>query len=344
MLLKFKEKEKEEEQIKKERKPLNKSQDTERKNLSKSQATERKNPPGLDDVTSKVPNMRNVPSTRYVHQATEPCKVDNSDRMRNVPSTRYVPGDTEPCKVDMIERAETFLNTATKNREPKQQYVSRNHCLPHNSTFCLLCRAYTPRVHYCVALNRYVNVDERQMLLIEGDTEAEVVGMENNTGKATLFENRRIMKFVLFNRVGLETEYKKHSPYKQPGEGIRNDHGVWTKQNEECVKSIIDQDTNNYIDNTMFERMKDWIGYFGFKANHIEMTRHQIHLKWQKLMLAEANRMSEETGIKIEECLANRFAEETGDSFEDCLEIANKMAESNLPIYKNVAHGDLMMF
>ena len=61
-------------------------------------------------------------------------------------------------------------------------------------------------------------------------------------------------------------------------------------------------------------------------------------------MLAEANRRSEETGMKIEECLANRFAEETGDSFEDCLEIANKMAESNLPIYKNVAHGDLMMF
>ena len=153
--------------------------------------------------------MRNVPSTRYVHQATEPCRVDNSDRMRNVPSTRYVPGDTEPCKVDMIERAKTFLNTATKNREPKQQYVSRNHCLPHSSTFCILCRMYKSNLHYCVALNRYVNVDERQMLLIEGDTEAEVVGMENNTGKATLFENRRIMKFVLFNRVGIEKLYKK---------------------------------------------------------------------------------------------------------------------------------------
>ena len=86
-----------------------------------------KNPPGLDDVTRNVPNMRNVPSTRYVpgdmryvHQATEPCKVDNSDRM--------------------IERATKFLDTATKNKEPKQQYLNRDQFLPASAFYAGLTR------------------------------------------------------------------------------------------------------------------------------------------------------------------------------------------------------------
>ena len=112
----------------------------------------------------------------------------------------------------------------------------------------------------------------------------------------------------------------------------------WSPLATTCIKSILDKETNIYIDNKMLERINTWIDWSGFEANHIKMTQHQINLKWHKLMMEEANRMSEETGITIEECLANKFAEETGGSFEDGLKIANKMVESNLPIHKNVAH------
>ena len=82
-----------------------------------------------------------------------------------------------------------------------------------------------------------------------------------------------------------------------------------------CIKSILDKETNNYIDNKMLERINTWIDWSEFEANHIKMTQHQISLKWQQLMLAEANRMAEETGMKIEDCLAtaNKVAEEIRD-------------------------------
>ena len=125
----------------KERIPLKKSKDTERKNLSIIQGKERKNQLGIDDViyeniddvTSKQPNMR------YVAGNTETSKMDTSDRIRNVHSQRYVEGDTEPGKVDMIERTITYLNTATKDRVPKQKTES-NFCNSnfYNSNFCIM--------------------------------------------------------------------------------------------------------------------------------------------------------------------------------------------------------------
>ena len=355
LMLKIKE-EKEEKEIKKER-----------KNLSISQGKERKNPPGLDDVTSKQPNMRNVtsqryvagdtepskmdtsdrmrnvPSQRYVAGDTKPGKVDTSDQMRNVPSQRYVAGDTEPGKVDMIERTITYLNTATKNREPKPKTES-NFCNSnfynsnfYNSNFCIMCRAYTPRIHYCV--DRYVNIDDKQLLIIEGDTEAEVLGIENNTGKTTLFENRKCMKFVLFNREGIKRRYKyiqedEHGQFKKPGTNIGGNK-FGNPLAITCIESILDKHTNVYIDTKILEHINNWIEWSGLKANNIK-TQHQKNLKWHKLMMENANKMSEEYGITIEECLANKFKAETGGSFEEGLKMANKMVESNLPSYKNV--------
>ena len=83
----------------------------------------------------------------------------------------------------------------------------------------------------------------------------------------------------------------------------------------------------------MFERIKTWIAWSEFKANQIKMTPHQIKLKnenkkeqqWKQLILTEANRMEEKTGMKIEDCLAT----------------INKLAEANK---RYVAPGDLMIF
>ena len=137
----------------------------------------------------------------------------------------------------MIEKVTQFLDNATevKNKEAKQQYLNRDQFLPTSACFCLLCRAYKRKLHYCSALDKYVNIDERQMLLMEGDTAAEVEGLDSNTGKCTVFENRRIMKYFLFNRVGLEKEYKKqkveHDNNKEKEESVMNKHGTWTKEN-----------------------------------------------------------------------------------------------------------------
>ena len=129
---------------------------------------------------------------------------------------------------------------------------------PVSACFCLLCRAYKRKLHFCSALDKYVNIDERQMLLMEGGTAAEVEGLDSNTGKCTVFENRRIMKYYLFNRVGLEKEYKKKKPH-------------YNKETEECVRSILDPETNKYVDNSMFVIMKDWLKKLEFwrisKAN-----------------------------------------------------------------------------
>ena len=169
-----------------------------------------------------------------------------------------------------------------------------------------------------------MNIDERQMLLMEGDTAAEVEGLDSNTGKCTVFENRRIMKYYLFNRVELEKEYKKqkveHNNNKEKEESLRSRNEECVRsQREECVRSVLDQETNNYVDNRMFEHMKAWIDWFGFKSNRIKMNQHQIKLKneneieqqWQQEILAGANRLAEKTGLKIEDCLAeaNKVAE-----------------------------------
>ena len=209
-----------------------------------------------------------------------------------------------------------------------------------------MCKAYTKNIHYCVALNKYIQVDDRQMVIIEGDTEAEVLGIETDTGKTMFFENRKCMKFVLFNRIGLERYYKyiqeeegtkDWNPCKEPGTNFLGKK-CGSNLAVTCIESILEKNTNVYIDTKMLEHLNFWIQWSGFEANNIKKTQHQINLKWHKLMMENAKIKSEETGITIEGCLAAKFAEETGGSFEDGLKIANKMVESDIPIHKNVAH------
>ena len=85
--------------------------------------------------------------------------------------------------------------------------------------------------------------------MLEGDTAAEVEGLFSNTGKCTVFENRKIMKYYLFNRIKMEKENKKQR------EPLCEDD----REKKECIRSILDPETNKYVDNRMFDIMKDWI-------------------------------------------------------------------------------------
>ena len=212
-----------------------------------------------------------------------------------------------------------------------------------------MCKAYTKNIHYCVALNKYIQVDDRQLVIIEGDTEAEVLGIETNTGKTTIFENRKCMKFLLFNRIELERQYKyiqemEYGKCKKPGTNFWG-HECERKLAKTCIKSILDTNTNVYIDTKMMEHLNFWIEWSLFEANNIEKTQHQINQKWNRLMMENAKIKSEENGLTIEECLAVKFELETNGSFKEGLKIANKIVAyhlsklnflSNLPIYENV--------
>ena len=124
-------------------------------------------------------------------------------------------------KGSMIENATSFLNRATEQRnreaEEKRKWeliknspgrgFQRSQHIPANVPFCLLCRAYKKKIHFCSALDKYVNIDDRNLIMLEGDTADEVEGLISNTGKKCyMFETRKEMKNYLFERVKKEKE------------------------------------------------------------------------------------------------------------------------------------------
>ena len=104
-----------------------------------------------------------------------------------------------------------------------------------------------------------------------------------------------------------------------------------TKLRNEITRSGLElKDNYRYSAEEQLSQMRDNV-----KLNKVtretlkdQITKMKIEIEeqqWQQLMLAEANRMAEETGMKIEDYLANRIAEETGMKIEDCLATANKL-------------------
>ena len=84
----------------------------------------------------------------------------------------------------MIENVTRFLNQATeqRNRKAEEQMkweqiknspgpgYQRRQQIPAHVTFCYLCLAYKEKIHYCTNLKKYVNLDDKNLIMIEGDT------------------------------------------------------------------------------------------------------------------------------------------------------------------------------
>ena len=71
-------------------------------------------------------------------------------------------------------------------------------------TFCYMCRYHKAKIHFCSAVKKYVNIADRNLVLVEGNTHSSVEGYEElRFGKfrTKTFETRQEMKQWMLNKV-----------------------------------------------------------------------------------------------------------------------------------------------
>merc|ERR1711942_143056 len=130
---------------------------------------------------------------------------------------------TLQSKDQMIEHATRFLDQAieqkSRDAENKMKWekvkttpgrgFQKNQTIPSNVPFCLLCKAYKSKIHYCSGVNKSLNLDDRNLVLIEGVNADEVEGRFSNRGECTMFGTKREMRTYLWNRAIREKEKKE---------------------------------------------------------------------------------------------------------------------------------------
>ena len=74
---------------------------------------------------------------------------------------------------------------------------------------------------------KYINIDDRNLIMIEGVNAEEVEGIFSNKGKCTIFETKKEMRTYLCNRVREEKEAK---------ETRVNSNGKWVKVHKDDLE------------------------------------------------------------------------------------------------------------
>merc|ERR1712241_1205236 len=83
----------------------------------------------------------------------------------------------------MLTNVTHFLERASKvkNKEAEDKLKWEQRCnspgpgfqksqlIPANVPFCFLCRLYKRKIHFCSALDKYVNIDVRNLIMLEGN-------------------------------------------------------------------------------------------------------------------------------------------------------------------------------
>jgi len=161
-------------------------------------------------------------------------KLVSDKKMKNLPNLRSktvtqgqhtldISQTTLESKDQMIKHATRFLDQAieqkSRDAENKMKWekvkttpgmgFQKNQTIPNNVPFCLLCKAYKSKIHYCTGVNKYLNLDDRNLVLIEGVNADEVEGRFSNTGKCTMFGTKREMRTYLWDRAIKEKEKKE---------------------------------------------------------------------------------------------------------------------------------------
>ena len=101
--------------------------------------------------------------------------------MRNV--TKFLDQKAEEQNRIAKKKIEIYQNKKT----PGEGYEKRE-VIPAHMVFCFICKYYKEKIHYCSALEKYVNLDDRNLFFVEGDTQNSVEGFEElRVGKSQIW-------------------------------------------------------------------------------------------------------------------------------------------------------------
>ena len=81
--------------------------------------------------------------------------------------------------------------------------------IPFNNPFCFMCFKYVEKIHFCSSQNKYFNIDERNLFLMEGDTPDQVSGTSDNPGKCWVFQTKKEMRNNMKFRQFIKTLKKR---------------------------------------------------------------------------------------------------------------------------------------
>ena len=87
-----------------------------------------------------------------------------------------------------------------QNKKTPGEGYEKKEVIPAHMIFCFICRYYKAKIHYCSALRKYVNIDDRNLVFVEGNTQSSVEGYEElRVGKfqTRMFDTRKEMKYWL---------------------------------------------------------------------------------------------------------------------------------------------------
>jgi len=163
-----------------------------RKTLNPGQATERQTTLGKKFKATEIKGSMIENAIRFLDKATEQMTRDAENKLK----------------------WEKVKNTSMRGFQKSQH-------IPENVPFCLLCLAYKEKIHYCANLRKYVNIDDKNLILLEGVNADEVAGIFSNTGKCTMFETRKEMRTYLYRRNRINEE--KEAFVKLDGGILRDD-------------------------------------------------------------------------------------------------------------------------
>ena len=101
--------------------------------------------------------------------------------MRNV--TKFLDLKAEEQNRIAKKKIEIYHNKKTPGKGYEKKEV-----IPSHMVFCFICKYYKEKIHYCSALEKYVNLDDRNLFFVEGDTQNSVEGFEElRVGKSQIW-------------------------------------------------------------------------------------------------------------------------------------------------------------
>jgi len=107
----------------------------------------------------------------------------------------------------MIRNATHFLDLASgiRNKEAENKIklermkstpgpgFQKTQIIPFNQVFCFMCLKYVEKIHYCERIKMYINIDDKNLILLWGSSPDQVTGI-SGTKNCTVFERRKDMK------------------------------------------------------------------------------------------------------------------------------------------------------